>query len=239
MIDNALIKPVSDSTLRSRTVDQMKLLIVSGELPAGSRLTETRLASALGISRGPLREAIRELVDIGLLVSKPYKGLFVREVTRGDLEEIYSLRTALEQFAFKECWSKRTPAALADLRRRNEALAATIEEGTNPLGAIEDELHLHSWCYEMSNHQLLLQSWNRLKPNLQFYFAMHQQAHARRGPSRQAHDTYIRLASGNDLDAMLDHLADHMRQGLQTTIGFIESGEPGHDTAKTRSHVVD
>ncbi|MEJ2411189.1 MAG: GntR family transcriptional regulator, partial [Novosphingobium sp.] len=67
MVESTLIKPVSDSTLRSRTVDQMKLLIVSGDLAAGSRLTETSLASALGISRGPLREAIRELVDIGLL----------------------------------------------------------------------------------------------------------------------------------------------------------------------------
>lgn len=228
MVESTLIKPVSDSTLRSRTVDQMKLLIVSGDLAAGSRLTETSLASALGISRGPLREAIRELVDIGLLVSKPYKGLFVREVTRRDLEEIYSLRTALEQFAFKECWDKRTAAALADLHQRNEVLAATIEKGIDPLGAIEDELNLHSWCYEVSGHRLLLQSWNRMRPNLQFYFAMHQQAHERRGPLRQAHDTYIRLAGGDDLDAMLEHLVDHMRQGLQTTISFIESGEQGN-----------
>jgi DNA-binding GntR family transcriptional regulator len=111
------------------------------------------------------------------------------------------------------------------LRQRNEVLAATIEKGVDPLGAIEDELNLHSWCYEVSGHQLLLQSWNRMRPNLQFYFAMHQQAHERRGPLRQAHDTYIRLAGGNDLDAMLEHLVDHMRQGLQTTISFIESAE--------------
>lgn len=217
-----VIRPVSDKTLRGRAVDLMKELIVSGELPPGAKLTEIELAQALGISRGPLREAVRELVDIGLLVSKPYKGLSVREITTTDLTEIYSLRTALEQFAFRQCWDKRDAAAREDLRQRNETLARIIEADTDPFGAIEQELVLHSWCYELSGHTLLQQSWERLKPNLQFYFAMHQQAHGRRGPSPRAHDTYIRLACGNDLDAMLTHLEDHMRQGLETTMSFIQ-----------------
>lgn len=215
------LRPINDTTLRGKTVDQIKQLIVSGQLEAGARLTENDLASALGISRGPLREAIRELVDIGLLVSQPYKGLFVRSVTKKDLEEIYSLRTTLEQFAFRQCWDLRTDDALADLRRRNSALTAVIDQGVDPYGAIERELELHSWCYELSGHTLLQKSWRRLLPNLQFYFAMHQQAHGRAGPMREAHDTYIQLACGDDLDAMIVHLEDHMRQGLAKTMSFI------------------
>lgn len=222
MAELSAVIPLADSTLRGRTVAQLRQLIVTGELAAGTRLTETDLAIALGISRGPLREAIRELVDIGLIVSKPYKGIFVRSVTRKDLEEIYSLRTNLEQFAFRKCWAKRSPEALTDLGKRNAKLSRTVEAGQNPLIAIEDELHLHSWCYELSGHHLLVQSWNRLKPNLQFYFAMHQQAHERPGPSRLAHDLYIELACGDDLNAMLGHLEDHMRQGLETTMSFID-----------------
>ena len=221
MGDLSVIKPLSDSTLRGRTTTHLKQLIVAGELQPGTRLTEKGLADALGISRGPLREAIRELVDIGLVVSEPYKGLFVRQVTRKDLEEIYSLRTSLEQFAFRECWNKRNPTALSDLQQRNAKLSATVKAGQDRLGVIEDELHLHSWSYELSGHQLLLQSWNRLMPNLQFYFAMHQQAHERPGPKRHAHDIYLELACGDDLEAMLDHLLDHMRQGLETTMSFI------------------
>ncbi len=223
MTELAVIRPLADSTLRGRTVDQIKMLIVSGELRPGARLTEVKLASALGISRGPLREAIRELTDIGLLISKPYKGLFVRDITRRNLSEIYSLRTVLEQFAFHQCWSKRSAASMADLRRRNEALSKTIDENSDPYEAILRELDLHSWCYELSDHQLLQQSWNRMKPNLQFYFALHQQAHGRKGPLRQAHDTYIELACGDDMDAMIEHLCDHMRQGLETTMSFITS----------------
>lgn len=217
----AAVRPLADSTLRGRTVDQLKSLIVSGELAAGARLTEIELAEALGISRGPLREAIRELVDIGLVVSKPYKGLFVRDITLDDLNELYSLRTALEQFAFRQCWDKRDEAAIADLHTRNERLSKTIDADADPYEAILAELDLHSWCYELSGHKLLQQSWARMKPNLQFYFAMHQQAHGRKGPLRDAHDTYVNLACGDDLDAMLRHLDDHMRQGLEKTKSFI------------------
>lgn len=219
------LRPLHDATRRGQTVDQIKHLIVSGQLEAGARLTETDLANALGISRGPLREAIRELVDIGLLVSQPYKGLFVRSVTQKDLEEIYSLRTALEQFAFQHCWDKRTAQALDDLRARNAALTRVVDAAVDPYGAIERELELHSWCYELSGHELLQKSWQRMLPNLQFYFAMHQQAHGRSGPLREAHDTYIDLACGDDLDAMLAHLEDHMRQGLTKTMSFISAGE--------------
>lgn len=215
------VRPLSDATLRGRTVDQMRMLIVSGQLAAGSRLTEIKLAQALGISRGPLREAIRELVDIGLVVSKPYKGLFVRDITLKDLNEIYSLRTTLEQFAFRQCWDKRDANSISDLRDRNAALSRTIMENSDPYAAIQRELDLHSWCYELSDHRLLQQSWNRMKPNLQFYFAMHQQAHDRKGPLREAHDTYIELACGDDIEAMIQHLDDHMRQGLEKTKSFI------------------
>ncbi len=221
----ASLRPIADSTLRGQTVDRLRDLIVSGQVGAGVRLTETHLAKALGISRGPLREAIRELVDIGLLVSQPYKGIFVRSVTRRDIEEVYSLRTALEQFAFKQCWAKRTPEALANLRARHRALTKVIDSQSDPFGAIERELELHGWCYEVSGHTLLQKSWTRLRPNLQFYFVMHQQAHGRLGPRREAHDVYIDRACGDDLEAMLAHLEDHMQQGLKTTITFIEAME--------------
>ena len=217
------LKPVEDATRRGQIVRTLRDLIVSGQLAPGARLTETDLATRLGVSRAPLREAIRELVDSGLAVSAPYKGLFVRSVTRRDLEELYSLRTVLEQFAFRECWDRRDDAACDELRRRNDDLARAITEAEDPILAIELELTLHSWCYELAEHALLLQTWERMKPNLQFYFTLHQKAHGRKGPLREAHEIYVERACGDDLDAMLRHLEDHMRQGLETTLGFIDS----------------
>lgn len=215
------LKPLGDQTRRSQIVSGLRNLIVSGHIEPGARLTEHDLASRLGVSRAPLREAIRELVEIGLLVSQPYKGVFVRSFGRKDLEELYSLRTTLEQFAFRQAWPNRTEEAKRDLGQRNLRLTeAIMRDGDSEL-AIELELNLHSWCYELSRHALLLQSWTRMLPHLQFYFALHQRAHKRPGPLREAHDRYVALACGNDLDAALEHLEDHMRQGLSKVIGFI------------------
>lgn len=215
------LQPVNDLTVRGQVLVRLRDHIVSGRLSPGQRLTEQDLAASLGVSRGPLREAIRELVEIGLVVSQPYKGLFVRSITRKDLEELYSLRTVLEQFAFRTCWERRTDAALADLSARNDALTRTIDASQDGLLAIDQELHLHNWCYELSGHALLQKSWERMRPNLKFYFSLHQHAHNRMGPLREAHDVYVRLASGDDLAAMLDHLHEHMRQGLEKTVAAL------------------
>lgn len=219
------LEPLTDDTRRGQIVRRLRELIVSGQVSAGERLTESELSLQLGASRGPLREAIRELVSSGLLVSIPYKGLFVRSVSRKDLEELYSLRTALEQLAFRHCWERRTPAALNDLRSRNENLVRAVDAGTEPNRAIELELILHSWCYELSEHDLLNQAWQRILPNLQFYFMLHQRAHQRPGPFRDAHEAYVEYACGDNLDLMLEHLEYHMRQGLERTLSFIDSSE--------------
>lgn len=212
------LEPLAAGTRRGQIVHALRALIAGGKVPPGERLTEVELANRLGVSRAPLREAIRELVESGLLESVPYKGLYVRRVTQKDLEELYSIRTALEQFAFRECWPKRTPECLNDLQRRHRSLVAEVDRGRNPARTIELEIDFHSWCYEISAHAILQKMWDRLKPNIQFYFALHQKAHNRRGPRREAHDIYLECALGDSLDAMLSHLETHMRQGLETTM---------------------
>lgn len=219
------IIPIGDGTRRGQIVSVLRRLIVSGDVDPGQRLTETDLAKRLGVSRAPLREAIRELVESGLVEVIPYKGLFVRRLTTDDLNDLYALRLALEQLAFRQLWDKRTKASLTDLDNRHDALVAAIGSNSDPDAAIALELHLHSWCYEQSGNRLLLRNWEQMKPNLQMYFTMHQKAHARPGPSRAAHNVYVDLAKGDDLGAIQDHLVDHMRQGLNTTMKAMKSLE--------------
>lgn len=220
------LAPLTEPTRRDHIARSLRDMIVSGAVPAGERLTESELAGELGVSRAPLREAIRELVSDGLLISQPYRGLFVRSFTRKDLEELYSLRTTLERMAFREAWDRRTPEALADLEARHAALIVAADAGDAAAG-IERELALHGWCFETSGHGLLIDVWRRIRPNLQFYLMLHQRAHARPGPRRDAHRTYVAHAMGDDLQAMQDHLEDHLRQGLERTLAYIEADEQG------------
>jgi DNA-binding GntR family transcriptional regulator len=215
------LQPLDAGTVRHRVVQLLTHHIVQGSFLPGQRLTEQQLATSLNVSRGPLREAIRELAETGLLVSKPYKGLYVRSVTQKDLEELYSLRTALETFAIERCWGNRTEAAKDDLHKRSRELKKTIGKGADGQRAIEQELHLHSWCYELSNHSLLQKHWEGMRSNVNFYFSLHHRAHDRKGPLRQSHDTYVNLACGDSLPDMLEHLKHHMRQGFEVTLSSL------------------
>ncbi len=214
---SAKLRPVEDGTLRAQVAKQLHGMVTGGHFAPGERLTENALAAQLKVSRAPLREAIRELVDTGILVSRPYKGLFVRTVSLTDLQEIYSMRTALEQFAFKLAWDKRTPEALSDLKSRYDQIVSAQAHG-DQASAIECETRFHSWVYELTGHALLMSHWNRLIPLVQIYLSLHHRMHGSHGEFRHMTGEYLRIASGDSLKEMLAHIKEHMRQGLAAVI---------------------
>ncbi len=79
--------------------EQLQQLIYSGEVAPGERLNEAALALRMGTSRGPIREAIRVLTGIGLVVASPNRGVFVRQISVREMLEIYELRALLFGFA--------------------------------------------------------------------------------------------------------------------------------------------
>lgn len=81
---------------------EIRRLILAGDLRPGERLFEVRLSERLGISRPPLREALRALATRGILQQSPRHGYRVVELTERDVAEIYSLRSALERFAVEQ-----------------------------------------------------------------------------------------------------------------------------------------
>ena len=217
---SAKLRPVEDGTLRAQVARQLHGMVTGGHFAPGERLTENALAAQLRVSRAPLREAVRELVDTGILVSRPYKGLFVRTVSLTDLQEIYSMRTALEQFAFELAWDKRRPEALNDLQGRYDQIVSAQEHGDQAT-AIECETRFHSWVYELTGHALLMSHWNRLIPLVQIYLSLHHRMHGSHGEFRHMTSEYLRIASGNSLDEMLAHITEHMKQGLAAVIEVV------------------
>lgn len=224
---------VPRSTLRAHIVERLRAAILAGEIPPGAPLVETALSERFDVSRGPLREALRQLIEEGLIVTRPYAGTHVATLSVEDVREIYSLRTALETFAFEHVWARRDEHFRSELRRRNAALLATID-ASNDRASIETELAFHGLVYEASGHRLLQHSWRGLRGRLQLYWAAHHQAHGRRGPRRDAHDSYITAALGDDLDEMRREIIEHMRRGAETTERFLrslpsETGETGRE----------
>ena len=196
----AIANPISTlprATFRQHIAERLRAAILSGELEPGSALVETTLAERFSVSRAPLREALRQLVEEGLITTVPYTGTRVIDLTVDDVREIHSLRTTLERFAFEQVWPRRDAAFGKELQRRNAALAKTIDRGDDA-ASIAAELELHSLVYEASGHRLLQRSWTDLRGRLQLYWAAHHRAHGKRGPRRDAHDSYIAAALGDE-----------------------------------------
>ncbi|NGY66476.1 GntR family transcriptional regulator [Lentzea sp. NEAU-D13] len=109
-------------SLAGQAVDVLREQVLTGEIPPGSRVNEVEVAQKLGISRGPLREAIRHLASEGLLTLVPHRGAFVPDADADEVKALFELRTALECAAAELAASRRTDM---DLVRLHEVCAAS------------------------------------------------------------------------------------------------------------------
>ncbi|NEV62731.1 GntR family transcriptional regulator [Thiorhodococcus minor] len=109
--------PEVTATIADRIFDQLRQAIVEGEIPPGSKISEPVLAARFGISRGPLREAMRRLESSSLVERKPNVGARVITLTSEQLLEIYVIREALEGMAARLAAEHMSDAAIADLKR--------------------------------------------------------------------------------------------------------------------------
>lgn len=144
--------------LSDRIVIRLRNAILSGELIPGQVLVESDIASQLGVSRAPVREAIRILSAEGLVESVPYHGTRVSEVSQTDVEELYSLRSVLEQFAVQRIIQLSQPEHVKLLRELYTDMEAAAEAGDlNRVNAIDRAFH--DALITLSSHQMLQHTW--------------------------------------------------------------------------------
>jgi len=98
-MDLSELEPVERRSTAAIVAERIRTAIMRGTFPPGTQLGEVELAARLGVSRGPLREAMQRLVAEGLLHSERNRGLFVRELDAADVRDVYTARTAVERAA--------------------------------------------------------------------------------------------------------------------------------------------
>ncbi len=123
--------------------ERIRAAILSGELRAGSKLVETELAERFGTSRGPIREAIRELAREGLVAELPRRGTVVSALTSRDLSEVYAVREALEIGASKAVIARTSDAELAALEQDLAAMEEAWRAAADYLVGAAHDLSFH------------------------------------------------------------------------------------------------
>jgi len=160
---------------RSNLADGIAILlrqsIMTGELPPGTRLIEVELARQLGVSRGPLREAMRILETEGLLESSPGRGSSVTQFSEKDIREVYSLRAVLEQEAIRLAAMYSKDEDLNQLQIILDALFEAAEDG-NLSKVTELDFQFHTQIWKMADHQLLMQVLQGITTQIRMFLAV-------------------------------------------------------------------
>lgn len=152
---------ISNLPLRQKIATALREAILSGELKPGQHLVEMTLASQLGVSRAPLREALQSLSKDGLIETVPYRGTKVRSLSRKDIEEIYSLRGLHEGFAIRRITERGRAEDVAKLRDICAAMQeAAKAKDYKQLNLLDDTFH--RTLIILAEHDMLLNIWNRL-----------------------------------------------------------------------------
>jgi DNA-binding GntR family transcriptional regulator len=139
--------------------------ILSGVLTPGTRLIEVDLADRFGVSRGPIREALRELSRVGLVVDRPRQGVFVSTPTDTDLDEITVYREALETAAIRLVLRKATAADIERLRNVLEAMLAAYSAG-DKTGGLALDLEFHREIFLLAGNGRMLSAHDDLAAQL-------------------------------------------------------------------------
>jgi DNA-binding GntR family transcriptional regulator len=158
-----LDSPLGGQSLRAEVRERLRQAIMQGELKPGEQIVESRLARQLGISQAPVREALRELEQMGLVVNHMRRGTFVRELTAQDAWEMYTLRAQLESMAARLALPHLTDADMDEMERLIEAMVEAGRTG-NAEELTSADAHFHEFLCERSGHKLLMRMWRSIHP---------------------------------------------------------------------------
>ncbi len=143
-------------TLADDVAERVRNAILSGQLAPEARISEAMLSELMGVSRGPVREALGRLEREGLVIVGRTGRTSVARLSRDDLDEVFSLRRALERLAIEYACLRATPEDIDDLQAVVDTMTATIARGINEKEAAELDLRFHDAIYRASRHRRLL-----------------------------------------------------------------------------------
>jgi DNA-binding GntR family transcriptional regulator len=192
--------------------ERIRASILSGEMPAGAKLVEADLARKFGVSRGPIREALRELSREGLVVDLPRRGTFVCTLTQTDLTEVYAVREALEAVAVREATASATDAELAGLAESHR-LMDEAWGGSDWNAAITADAHFHLELVKLAKNKRMVTIYDQMGAQtvLLLVTGVQSDVSLRGAPLQAIHRAILDSVVARDADGARRAIADHYR----------------------------
>jgi DNA-binding GntR family transcriptional regulator len=202
--------PLENLTLWQRVHDRLREQILSGDLEPGAELAEVALSEQLGVSRGPIREALGRLASQGLVTVRPRRGAVVRSLSKEEFVELYQVREALELMAVK--------LAVPRLRAEDyEALQGLIEtmarhaERNEVAQFFEANVAFHGRLLQASGNGMLQELYGQLLGQLGRYRARSLTLRGNLRRSVAEHAAILRAAKRGDAERAAQLMSEHIR----------------------------
>jgi DNA-binding GntR family transcriptional regulator len=197
------------TSLREQALTALRRAITTGQLTPGTHLVETDLSEALQISRGTLREAMRQLQQEGLISAGARGRLSVRHLDAKEIKDIFDVRAALESLAARELASRENRAgAVAELRKA----VADMEKwaASNLEDRIEADLKFHRTMCHLTGNETLLHQWTSLEGSIRMSIMFAGVDRALKNMDAKRHYDIVDAIESGDADNAAATVRDHM-----------------------------
>ncbi len=208
--------------LRDMVFDVLMSAIMSGQLSPGERLLEVQLAEEMGVSRTPVREAIRRLELEGFVVMLPRKGAYVAGLSIDDVENVYEIRTALETLAVKLAAQRMQDEDYRLLDALAERMQATWQEG-DVEAWVKLDANFHELLYKFSRNDRLVQLMSNVMEQISRYRIISLANVEVRHNSLAEHQNVISALRRRDSEAAVEAAAQHIENTKQSLVKMLEN----------------
>lgn len=202
--------------LRERIADRLRSDIIKGTYKDGERLVEPKLAEMLGISRTPIREALRQLENEGFVEIVPRKGAVVKELTLKDIDDLYAIKANLEGLAAKQATENISEKAIEKLNNINEKFYKISSGKTNIIEEyLKYNLDFHNTFIVLSKNHKLVEVLKGLDKNFQRLKSILVSKSDRAEEAKKEHDEIIKAFSTKDPDLAEKTVRWHIENGWE------------------------
>lgn len=207
--------------LREVIFNTLREAIIAGELKPGERLMEVQLAEKMGVSRTPVREAIRKLELEGLVDMIPRKGTHVAELSIKNIMDVLEVRASLDGLATALSSTRITRDELKALNSIKEQFISYIEKD-NVQGAIKKDVEFHDVIYRSSRNEKLIQISNNLREQVQRFRVIYLKDYSSPKELIKEHMEIYNAIVSKDCEKAQKLAEDHIRRQQETIVGAVK-----------------
>lgn len=206
--------------LRDLVFITLREAILQGKLEPGERLMEIALANQLGVSRTPIREAIRKLEIEGLVINAPRRGAVVAEITLKDLRDVLEVRRNLENLAVKLACEKANEQDIRELKELHRSFISTLKN-EDLTEVAQADVKFHDKIYEITDNKRLIQILSNLREQMYRYRFEYIKDEIHRRVLVDEHAMIIEGIENKDVDTAKKYMEIHIINQEKTIVAKI------------------